>query len=141
MKPIRHTNILVRYDGVQVFEGRDAIGGHYVGVMIDDDGGSDRYLVAGVAPERLSRFRSGALDLRTLLLEAGYDEWFLADVGDDFRQPLEPIRPEAPERYAGFLPDEGFVLHDDPADDLSARETRARGNTVSCVRRGAARSR
>ncbi len=38
MKTIKHTNILVYYDGVQVFAGRDAVGDHYVGAMIDTVG-------------------------------------------------------------------------------------------------------
>ena len=51
---IRHVRTLVYYDGPQVFEARDTIGGHYIAVM----GASDeiRYLVAGVAPERLQAF-------------------------------------------------------------------------------------
>ena len=64
MKTIRHTATLFYYDGPQVFEARDAIGGHYVAVMVEPQGEQDRYLVAGVAPERLRQFRSGTLDLR-----------------------------------------------------------------------------
>ena len=70
MKTIRHTTTLFYYDGPQVFEARDAIGGHYVAVMVEPEGGHDRYLVAGVEPERLRQFRAGLLDLRTLLLGA-----------------------------------------------------------------------
>ena len=62
MRSVRHTDTLVHCDGVQVFEGRDPAGGRYVGVMVDGGDGSDRYLVTGVASERLRRFRSGALD-------------------------------------------------------------------------------
>src|SRR5271165_6241073 len=80
MKTIRHTATLFYYDGPQVFEARDGIGGHYVAMMVEPEGDQDRYLVAGVAPERLRQFRSGALDLRSLLAEAGEGEWFLATV-------------------------------------------------------------
>ena len=58
MKHIRHTNTLFYYDGPQVFEARDAIGGHYVAVLAPSDGVDDRYLVVGVNPERLRQFRS-----------------------------------------------------------------------------------
>ena len=82
MKTIRHTTTLFYYDGPQVFEARDAIGGHYVAVMVEPENGQDRYLVAGVAPERLRQFRSGTLDLRSLLAEAGAEEWYLAPAVD-----------------------------------------------------------
>ena len=74
MRPIGQISTLVYYDGVQVFEGLDSVGGHYVGVLIDDSGAADRYLVAGVAPERLRQFRAGAIELRTSFLEAGPGE-------------------------------------------------------------------
>ena len=130
MRPISQIRTLVYYDGVQVFEGRDSIGGHHVGVLIDDSGVADRYLVAGVDPERLRQFRAGAIDLRTVFLEAGAGEWRLADVGDGFRAPVTPIRPEDPGGCRALLPDEGFVLHDGSVDDEALREARARGNVI-----------
>jgi hypothetical protein len=63
MKTIRHITTLFYYDGPQVFEASDPIGGHYVAVMIEPQTGQDRFLVAGVEPERLRQFRSGLLDL------------------------------------------------------------------------------
>ncbi len=121
MRSVRHTATLVYYDGVQVFEGRDPIGGHYVGVMVDAVDDADRYLVTGVAPERLRQFRSGDLDLRTLLLEAGEDGWYFAHVGDDFQQPLRLMRQDGSLEGQEFLPDDGFVL-DGLACDSAVRE-------------------
>ena len=114
MKTIRHTTTLFYYDGPQVFEARDAIGGHYVAVMVEPENGHDRYLVAGVAPERLRQFRSGTLDLRSLLTEAGAEEWYLAVAADGLDQPLVLMSQSTPLAGSGFLPDEGFTLHDRP---------------------------
>ena len=111
MRPIGQIRTLVYYDGVQVFEGRDLVGSHYLGVLIDDSSPADRYLVAGVAPERLRLFRAGAVDLRTLFLEAGADAWRLVDVADGFKGPLTPFRPEDPDACRVLLPEGGFVLH------------------------------
>ena len=130
MRSVQHTATLVYYDGVQVFEGRDRIGGHYVGVMVDTVDDADRYLVTGVAPERLRQFRSGDLDLRTLLLEAGEDGWYFANVADDFQQPLQLVRQNGYLEGQEFLPDAGFVLHDDPTDDTAVHEARKRNNVV-----------
>lgn len=129
-RPVRHTSTLVYYDGVQVFEGRDSIGGHYVGVMVDGGEDSDRYLVTGVAPERLRQFRSGDLDLRTLLLDSGREGWCFADASDDLRRPLELVEQEGPLEGREFLPDAGFTLDSGPSDDTAMREARERDNVV-----------
>ena len=99
MKTIRHTTTLFYYDGPQVFEARDGIGGHYIAVLVEPQDGLDSYLVAGVAPERLRQFRAGTLDLRTLLTEGGAEEWYLAR-GADL------------ERIARFLAAGAFVLNE-----------------------------
>ena len=130
MKTIRHTATLFYYDGPQVFEARDAIGGHYVAVMVEPQGEQDRYLVAGVAPERLRQFRSGTLDLRSLLVEARGQEWYLAMTADGLDQPLVLVPQQTLLMESGLLPDEGFVLHDRPAEDLALKEARERNNLV-----------
>ena len=130
MKTIRHTTTLFYYDGPQVFEARDTIGGHYVAVMVEPENGSDRYLVAGVAPERLRQFRSGTLDLRSLLTEAGAEEWFLAPAAAGLDQPLTLMPQTTPLASSVFLPDEGFLLHDRPTEELALREARERNNLV-----------
>ena len=130
MKMIRHASTLFYYDGPQVFEARDVIGGHYVAIMGPSDGSGDRYLVAGVEPDRLRLFRSGVLDLRTLLLNSDEEERYLATAGDGFDQPLVLDRLRTSLSDSGFLPDRGFVLHERPADDLVLREARERNNLV-----------
>ena len=129
MKTIRHKTTLFYYDGPQVFEARDGIGGHYIAVMVEAHGGHDNYLVAGVAPERLRQFRGGTLDLRTLLTEGGADEWYLAQ-GSDLNQPLALVPQTKPLAGSPYLPDEGFLLHDHPSEDLALREARERNNLV-----------
>ena len=122
MKHIRHANTLFYYDGPQVFEARDAIGGHYVAVLAPSDGADDRYLVAGVNPERLRQFRSGALNLRSFLVESDEDVRYLATVANGLDHPLTLERLPASLLDGGLLPDFDFVLHDRPADDYALRE-------------------
>lgn len=130
MKTIRHTTTLFYYDGPQVFEARDAIGGHYVAVMVEPQEGQDRYLVAGVAPERLRQFRSGTLDLRSLMAEFGEGEWYLATTAAGLNQPLVLVPQGASLMDSGLLPDPGFVLHDRPTEELALKEARERNNLV-----------
>ena len=110
MRTIQPTEILAYYDGVEVFAGQDRSGGHYIAAFIDAVGDADRYLVVGVRPERLRAFRSGILDLRTLLLEAPGGEWYLTLVNGNAGQPL-PLEPQSGSLAAtDFLPDAGFLL-------------------------------
>ncbi len=130
MKTIRHTTTLFYYDGPQVFEARDAIGGHYLGVLVEPQSDQDSYLVAGVAPERLRQFRSGTLDLRALLVEAGEEDWYLATAAAGLDHPLALTPQRTPLRESTLLPDTGFLLHDRPAEELALREARERNNLV-----------
>ena len=130
MKAIRHTATLFCYDGPQVIEARDAIGGHYLALMVESINGQDRYLVAGVAPERLRQFRSGTLDLRAVLAEAGTEEWYLATIEGGLNHPLALAPQSTPLLESGLLPDEGFVLHERPAGELALKEARERNNLV-----------
>ena len=140
MKTILHHSTLFYYDGPHVFEARDAIGGHYIAVMVGSElpdaagnamrGQGERCLVAGVAPDRLRLFRSGAIDLRSLLLESAPDEHYLAAVDPAIDQPLRLERLRTPLADSDFLPDPGFLLYDRPAEDYVLKEARERNNFV-----------
>ncbi|MFN0118972.1 MAG: DUF6575 domain-containing protein [Blastocatellia bacterium] len=130
MKTIRHTATLFYYDGPQVFEARDTIGGHYVAVAVESETTQDRYLVAGVSPERLRQFRSGALDLRSLLAEESEADWFLATVEAGLDQPLK-LEPQTTTLAASdLLPEPDFFLHSHPAESEALKEARLRNNLV-----------
>ena len=130
MKAVNLTEVLLYYDGVQVFAGMDAIGGHYIGVGIGPGIATNRYMVTGAAPERLRQFRSGLLDLRTLLLEAPDGQWFITvdKKGGDTPLFLEPQ--PGPVSECDCLPGPNFTLDDGPIDDQALRAARERNNIV-----------
>ena len=130
MKTIKPTEILVYYDGVEVFAGRDAIGGNYVGTFVDSDGQVDRYLVTGVTPTNLRMFRNGNVDLRSLFTNAPENEWFFTNVEGEPESSMTLIAQTEHVDPAEFLPDEGFFVRDLPADDLALQLARERGNVV-----------
>ena len=128
MKSLRYERMLFYYDGPQVFELRDAIGGHYIAVKItpeqysgtihSQNGLDDSFLVAGVAPGMLSQFRSGGIDLRALLLGSDRNEHYLgiAENGIDDSLVLQPLDISLTE--SELLPDEGFLLHDSTSEGV-----------------------
>lgn len=130
MKTIFHSNTLFYYDGAQVFEARDAIGGHYIAVLIEADDTVDRYLVVGVAPESLRVFRGGAIDLRSLIEEGAVYGWYLASAVSGLDRPFELVEQIGEISNSNFLPEPGFVLHDGPTTDEALKEARERNNLV-----------
>ena len=111
MKTIKLTEVLDYYDGIEVFAAQDIGGSPYIALAIDPVGGLERYVVTGAVPERLQQFRSGVLDLRTLLLESPGGEWYITVANGTINDPLalEPQAGPLVEREE-FLPEPGFVL-------------------------------
>lgn len=130
MKTICYSTTLLYYDGVQIFEALDAIGGHYVAVMVEPTDDIDRYILAGVEPEKLRRFRTGALDLRTLLVDRAEEDWFIAMPRNGWNAALALEPQSTPLKDHPDLPDSGFLLHDVPAESETVQEARARNNLV-----------
>lgn len=124
MKTIRYQSTLYYYDGPQVIVARDDLGEHFVGVLIEPLAGNDRFLVASTSPERLRKLRAGMLDLRSLLLEQGAKQWFIAVVDSELEEPLTLVQQTADLEGSGLLPESGFFLNEvaDPAG--SNREIR-----------------
>ena len=136
MKTIKRTikpvAILDYYDGIQIFEGRDAIGGNYVAMLIDRvDNGVFRYLATGANPERLRQFRVGELDLLTLLLEAPGGEWFLIydDAGYGESMTLVP-QDGALAKQEDLLPGPNLTLTEWAIDDLAIKRALESNKTV-----------
>ena len=104
MKTIKLTEVLDYYDGIEVFAAQDASGSPYIALAIDPVGGLERYVVTGTVPERLQQFRSGVLDLRTLLLEAPGGEWYLTVADGTIDDPLTLEPPRRPVGGKGGVP-------------------------------------
>ena len=130
MKTIHYTTTLFHYDGPQIFEARDAVGGHYVALLIDPQDGRERYLVVGVAPEKLRQFCSDIHDLRSLLIGEGKDEWYITTTEIDLNRPIAIEPQNIPIKESQFLPDEDFVLHDHPTDEFIHREILERNDLI-----------
>ena len=128
MKTIQHTSTLLYYDAPQIFEARDDIVGHYLAVMVEPENGStnERYLVVGVNPEKLCRFRKGTLDLLTLILQRGEAQWYLTENKNGLGVPLELHPRNADIEKSDFLPAAEFFHRERPALDVALRKAHSR---------------
>ena len=131
MKTIHHTATLYYYDGPQVFEARDAIGGHYIAVMVEPDGGKEQFLVAGVGPGAVAPVpgRARLIFARCLSCAARQNGFLPRPVANWMRHwHFQPQN--APLAAFAHLPESGFLLHDRPTISETLREARARNNLV-----------
>lgn len=130
-RTIKPVAVLDYYDGIQLFEGRDPIGGHYIAVLLASLGKAEHFLATGAKPERLQQFRAGVLDLRTLLLDAPGGEWFFIYADAPYGEPLTLIPQEGDlAEREDLLPGEGYTLDDAPIDDLSEKRAIESNSTV-----------
>ncbi len=129
MRTIQHTVTLDYYDGPIVFEGRDRIGGIYIAVAGPDHGINPVYAVVGVSPENLYDFRNGKVDLRTLMLKAGSEEWFLASPNDSTEEfSLEPQFSELD--ASEYLPGSGYKLDSGISSDVAVLDAAQRRQSL-----------
>lgn len=131
MNRVHYTTTLFYYDGPQVFEARDDAGGRYVGVAVARPDGRDGYLVKGVAPGDLNAFRAGETDLRSMLLEADNEEWYLAGAELDVNAPITLEPQNASLADSEYLPDAGFLLRRQPAGNSAYQAAGKRGDSVA----------
>ncbi len=109
---IDYSGPLFYYDGIQIFEGRDSIGGHYLGILVDEPEGSDPlYAIVGVPPGQLQAFRLGRVDLLSLIVERAADGWMLGALNEDAKGNFVLGEVQAGEIPQRFLPEPGFVLN------------------------------
>ncbi|MCY4557335.1 MAG: hypothetical protein OXF79_13350 [Chloroflexi bacterium] len=130
MKTITPITVLDYYDGIQIFTATDEIGGNYLATMVGTVGDHGRYLVTGVSPSNLRRFRCGEIDLRTLLLASPPHERFTTVASGKFSDALSLTAIGQPLEYNSLLPDEGFFLEEEPVQDALVSEAKLRNNLI-----------
>ncbi len=126
MTTITHVSTLFEYDGPQLFEARDTAGSSYLGLPVPSpDAGEERCLVVSVTAGRLREFRDGQIDLRSVILEAAEEVWYLAKSCPDLGQDVQVVEQETPLSEEDLLPNEGFFLGEpshEPSDSELAEQ-------------------
>ena len=108
---IENRAILAYYDGPEVIEATDRIGGSYIGMSLDSQDASFKFIVVGVSEEQLLGFRRGEVKLRNLILESSKYGWYVCET-DDLEAPI-PLQEQGDEEIPdSMLPDENYLLRD-----------------------------
>jgi hypothetical protein len=110
MKSVRYDRTLIYYDGPQVFLARDLSGNAFVGVLIEQSGGSDKYVVVEVIGAFLEMFLRGEIDLLRLMLSRVGRGWYSTEISDDFEGLISlALQPNSLEDFP-HLPKPGLYI-------------------------------
>ena len=129
-KQITYEKTIEYYEGIQLFEGRDPIGGTYVASFLGPDEAADKYLVVGCEPETLRQFRNGSIDLNTLMGTSAKHGWCVADVSD-FEEPINFTPEDSDEIPVDILPKTGsFITGVEVDHDVTKRARQSDNFTI-----------
>ena len=98
------TEVLEWYDGPVVFEARDKRGALYIGMSVEENG-FHYFALFEVEEERMSLFKQGEIDLRSLILIRDSEYWYMWGEG------AYAIAQSNSHYYEDILPDEGYYIN------------------------------
>lgn len=103
-------DILVYYDGPELFVGIDQVGARYICLLAESNDTLERYLCAPISAERLSNFIIGKVDLLDIFKEPEIDEIYTVVVEDSSvtEVSMQPI--SFSDLHADWLPEKGFFF-------------------------------
>ena len=104
---IKHKESLLVYDCELLFEAKDFEGRIYIVNHTEDLGNGCKYLAVPVKDKTLLEFKAGRIDLRTLLLSEGGEEWYTTKITTDSSE-ITLERQAARLSECAELPEEGF---------------------------------
>lgn len=112
---LRNITVLVQYDVPELFVGQDIIGRQFISLLVEDDE-KLKYLAVPISKNRLEKFLSGDIDLRTVFELPETSEYYQVSFNDDNNIIVQFWSTEIPNK--GYLPDEGFSFDLDLIDDI-----------------------
>ena len=122
--------VLIYFDGPELFVGSDQVGAHYICLLSETTDKHERYLCAPISAERLSNFNLGQVDLLDIFAEPETGELYNAVVEDRATTEIAMQSIGISDVPAEWLPDRGFFfVKEDLPNDLVVQEscTRNRG--------------
>lgn len=110
---------LIWHDMPHLFVAKDLVGGHYLCLVVDDEGAQPCYIAVAVSPERLQQLKSGKIDLYSIFAQPEMGTWFRITSFEEDQTVAEPI-PEMEKLPDAWLPEPGAFL---PVQPLLRPET------------------
>lgn len=119
---LQQQELLLYYDGIQLFLGRDQLDTIYICVLEEYSNDGDLYLCIPISHARLNSFYNEDIDLRSIYSQPEIDEFFTVRFDDPSRNSFKlcPInKHEIPDEW---LPESGFYFSKDSETDHKEEE-------------------
>jgi hypothetical protein len=91
--------MLVWHDTPQLFTAKDKIGGLYVCLAVEDNGGQHQFLAVAVSTNRLQELKTGKIDLYTVFASPELETWFRINDFENDTFTIEPFSEKIPESW------------------------------------------
>lgn len=114
---INPIEILVYYDGPEIFLSKDQVGTMYLCMLCDIDGNQKKFLCAPISDKRYLQFFCGDKDLRSIFETTETGKIFLTSIDGEDIEELDLVDISSDEIKEEWLPEEGFLLDKASIDD------------------------
>lgn len=91
--------MLLWHDTPQLFTAKDKIGGLYVCLAVEDNGGQPQFLAVAVSTNRLQELKTGKIDLYTVFASPELETWFRINDFENDTFTIEPFSEKIPESW------------------------------------------
>jgi hypothetical protein len=123
-KQIIPKEVLIYFDGPQLFVGADQVGTRYICLLSESTERLARYLCSPISVERLSNFTLGNLDLLDIFIGPETGEVYTALVQDSSMAEIPVELIDITKIPAEWLPEKGFFFDkEDSSDELVVQES------------------
>jgi hypothetical protein len=91
--------MLLWHDTPQLFTAKDKIGGLYVCLAVEENGGQSQFLAVAVSTNRLQELKTGKIDLYTVFAFPELETWFRISDFENDTFTIEPFSEKIPESW------------------------------------------
>ena len=107
---ITYKRSLLDFDKVEIFEGSNAEGDSFLGLLVEEFNNKDIYCVIPISVDNLEDFENGEIELRSLFESRTKKEWYIAETDNIVDEPIDLIVPKVLNVPQNYLPKEGFYM-------------------------------
>ena len=130
-KTLRPINILVYYDGPELFIGADQVGTKYICLLSESTESIERYICSPISQTRLSNFLIGRIDLLEIFKEPETGEIYSAIITDVSETEVFIEQLNISTIPTEWLPESGFFFQNESVPtEIVANDARARNKGI-----------
>jgi hypothetical protein len=112
-KKINYKDILIYFDGPQLFVGEDQVNTNYLCLLVAQYKEKDKFLCVPISKEKLKSFKLGEIDLKNLYSSPPTEELYLIETESIMNECIEMRKIELQDVPESWFPGEGFFYEEE----------------------------